>query len=1004
MNNPGDGRWLLIAAAGLGVWAGAAMGQAAAGGPLGLYLRAGTVDTSTAVGGLAGQVGAAGSRHVIQLDGPITPARRARLEGAGIRVGDYLPDHAYVVSLENADARAVEGLEFVRWWSAYESAWKLDPDLGRRAYTIPARAAMAAKGRDALVVAVFAGADVGAVEKAIWAIPGSLIRGVEQVGEHMEIMAEAPLADAGRLALIPGVQFIEPAPEVIERSNQTTRWIVQSNIPGVTPLYANGLHGEGQIVGILDSAVDSNHCSFKDAVNPIGPSHRKIVAYNGSLGAATHGTHVAGIAVGDAGVETADTRGVAYLGRLTWGPIPAFTETAIIAAFNLSHSQGARVHTNSWGDDGTTAYNGLCRGIDSFSYSNEDDLVCFAVTNQSALKNPENAKNLMAVGNTRDTPSQGEICTGGTGPTSDGRRKPEIWAPGCSTLSSASGTTCGTVSLTGTSMASPAIAGTALLVRQYYTSGYYPLGSPSGGSAFVPSGALVKATLLNSAVDMTGVAGYPSNAEGWGRVLADNALYFPGDARKLLVSDVRNNQGLSTGGLTSVPVAVLGSGQRLQVSLVWTEPAAAAGAGNAAVNDLDLEVVSPGGATYLGNVFNTSAGVSVTGGTRDNKNNVEQVILDNPPAGQWTVRVKGANVAQGLQGYAVVVTGDIQGGTPPPLVINLPAPTPALIPPGVPTEIPVQVIPGSQNVVPGSPALQYRFGASGSFLSLPLAALGGNDYMATLPGAQCGLPPQFYFTAAGDLGAAAALPADAPASFFTAQVGTVQETEILSVDMDQVLPPGWSATGLWHLSSVCAPGGTPCAGARWAYYGQDATCNFVTSSPSTTNAGTLTSPPVQLPAAVPGGTVRLSYCSALQTENAASYDIATVLVNGVEVERAAESAAWELREVDLSAYAGQVVTVSFKFDSVDGVNNNYRGWQVDNIRITASAVGCQAACYANCDGSTVAPILNVSDFTCFLNKYAAGDPYANCDHSSTPPILNVNDFVCFQTSYAAGCS
>jgi len=62
------------------------------------------------------------------------------------------------------------------------------------------------------------------------------------------------------------------------------------------------------------------------------------------------------------------------------------------------------------------------------------------------------------------------------------------------------------------------------------------------------------------------------------------------------------------------------------------------------------------------------------------------------------------------------------------------------------------------------------------------------------------------------------------------------------------------------------------------------------------------------------------------------------------------------------------------------------------------------ACYANCDGSSVPPVLNVSDFTCFLNKFAAGDSYANCDGSTTPPVLNVNDFTCFLNSYAAGCS
>jgi hypothetical protein len=59
--------------------------------------------------------------------------------------------------------------------------------------------------------------------------------------------------------------------------------------------------------------------------------------------------------------------------------------------------------------------------------------------------------------------------------------------------------------------------------------------------------------------------------------------------------------------------------------------------------------------------------------------------------------------------------------------------------------------------------------------------------------------------------------------------------------------------------------------------------------------------------------------------------------------------------------------------------------------------------YANCDGSTTTPVLNVADFTCFLQRYAAGESYANCDGSTTAPVLNVADFTCFLQSYAAGC-
>ena len=63
-----------------------------------------------------------------------------------------------------------------------------------------------------------------------------------------------------------------------------------------------------------------------------------------------------------------------------------------------------------------------------------------------------------------------------------------------------------------------------------------------------------------------------------------------------------------------------------------------------------------------------------------------------------------------------------------------------------------------------------------------------------------------------------------------------------------------------------------------------------------------------------------------------------------------------------------------------------------------------ATCYANCDASTNAPILNVNDFICFNNLFAAGNSLANCDASTIAPTLNVNDFTCFLNKYASGCA
>ena len=621
-----------------------------------LYLSVGVVDTAT-LDNVAKQARPAflpGKTYVLQLTGPITPVRRAAIKKTGVVIGDYLPKNAFTVNLAAADAKALAGLPFVRWMGRFRNAWKLDTQLGHRIHRTPQRKAMEARGEVPIVVTMFKDRPAAEVTAAIRAMPGAVIYYTEMVGRNRCISATVPNKKVADLAALDSVQYVEEAPELTFR-NSTDRWIVQSNVTNVTPFYDNGIHGEGQIVGVLDGQADQNHCSLNGG---------KILFYNSTPGADTHGTHVSATAVGDAGAFD-NTRGVAYLANMVFNTIPAFTETGIVQRLNLHHSQGARIHTNSWGDDGTTSYNSLARGFDVFLHNNEDDIVCLAVSNMSVLKNPENAKNLLAVGASQDTPNQANFFSGGTGPTADGRRKPEIYAPGLGTLSASAGTSCNITSLSGTSMASPAVAGTAALVRQYYVDGYYPSGTANPTDAFTPSGALIKATLLNSAVDMTGLAGYPGDREGWGRVLADNALFFPGDLRtEVVLDDLRNPVGLSTGNLAEYSLMVDGTTEQLRVTLVWTDEPAAASTGSsfAAVNDLDLEVVSPSSVLYLGNVF--SGGESAAGGTKDDRNNVEQVHLSSPELGVWTVRVRAAAVNQGPQGFALIATGEVAAVVP----------------------------------------------------------------------------------------------------------------------------------------------------------------------------------------------------------------------------------------------------------------------------------------------------------------------------------------------------
>ncbi|MBA2337113.1 MAG: S8 family serine peptidase [Acidimicrobiia bacterium] len=255
------------------------------------------------------------------------------------------------------------------------------------------------------------------------------------------------------------------------------------------------------------------------------------------------------------------------------------------------------------------------------------------------------------------------------GPTDDGRIKPDVVAPGTFILSGFSdlyqfgwdpapnpqigffqyegwGTPYSQYYkyLGGTSMSNPITAGGAAVVRDFYEKEH----------GHEPTAALTKATLINSAVDLLdenndGVDDndfpIPNVHEGWGRI--DVAGATDGGAAWTDVDD-----GLSTGASDVFNHTVAGDSP-LRVTVVWTDSPSTESASTNLVNDLDVTVTSPTGTVYQGNVF--SGGWSTTGGNADRINNVENVYVESPAAGQWTVTVSGFNVPFGPQPFAVVI-------------------------------------------------------------------------------------------------------------------------------------------------------------------------------------------------------------------------------------------------------------------------------------------------------------------------------------------------------------
>lgn len=982
-----------------------------------IYLQSGEIDTTVpGVGGdraalaamLKRESGRLGGRHyVVQFDGPVRPAWRERLANAGVVVGDYLPVNSLIVTLDRADAARVSGLEFVRWFSEFRPEWKIAAGIGARMYATPERAAMAVDGKFLVIVNLFKNEASRAVVDTISAMKGAQVHWVESLGGCEAISATVGRADLARIAALAPVQWVEEAPEITVR-NDTDRWIVQSNVMNETPLYDVDIHGENQVLGLLDTRLDQNHCSFVDPINPIGPLHRKILAYNSSPGASFHGTHVCGTAVGDNGDNTA-TRGVAYAGKVVFNTTPAYSEMSMIAALDLHHMQGASVHTNSWGDDSTTAYNSLCRGIDVFSRTNQDDLVVFAVTNTGSLKNPENAKNLLAVGASQDSPSQHQHCSGGTGPTRDMRRKPEIYAPGCSTMSADAGTPCEISPASGTSMATPAISACAMMVRQYYQEGFYPFGARMPFNGFTPTGALIKATLLNSAVDMTGIAGYPSDQEGWGRVLLDNALFFSGDTRGMVIRDLRHDRGLNTGEDDDFSVPVM-SNERLNVTLVWTDVAATAGANVASVNDLDLEVIGPDMTVYKGNVF--ANGQSVSGGTRDDRNNVEQVQLAMPAAGDWTIRVKGTAVnMDGPQGYAVVVTGALAQESVP-MQINVTSVVPAVLPPNTGLDVDVTINSGTDTIVPGTALLYFRFG-NGGYFPTPLMLISGSAYTGHVPAAPCGATPQFYVSVTGMNTGTITAPASGAAAPYRYSIG--ESMELASYDFESGTQ-GWTSSwpgdttiiGRWErvvpIPNTGSPSGdhTPDAGVfAWvtgAESGGGGPANDV-------DGGTvsLVSPVYNLTNAV---SANVSYWRWYDNSRGANpfSDVFLVQASGdngmtwIDLEEVGPAGpesigGWIFHREFLDGRVPFSPQVRIRFFAQDQGGDSLVEAGVDDVVVTA--IQCGSTCACDWDGSGT---LNSQDFFEFLVAFFGGNADFNADG-----FTNSQDFFDFVVCLFAGC-
>ncbi len=476
------------------------------------------------------------------------------------------------------------------------------------------------------------------------------------------------------------------------------------------PLFDHGLLGQGQVIGLMDTGIDADSCFFDDpdhglpAVNgasgtAIDAGHRKILAVDfwwsedwpdpgdfdwDSQG---HGTHTAGSVAGDGDVwgSHQGNDGMAPAARLviqdggyevdTCADLPGLgcPVRPLGAMLEQAWAQGARIHSNSWGDAEESwplnRYTEPTADIDRFVWDHPQMVVVAAAGNAGGLGDntvisPSTGKNVVSVG-ALWTVDLNPLCPASfssRGWTHDGRIKPDVMAPGSGVMSAETdflinSPNCGVRAGSGTSMATPTVAGLAALIRQYFMEGFHAFGRRDQERGFEPSAALVKAVLIASAVDLTtlgctSIDPIPSRDQGWGLVQLDRALWFEGERRRMSIIDR-----LDAFDSVRDSVAVMVDVRRpasFKVVLSWTDLPSTSTADVNLVNDLDLVLEGPDG-VFLGNGI--VGGVSVIGGQADRLNNVEVVTLPKAAAGQWVVRIRPHAMTAGPQGFALVILG-----------------------------------------------------------------------------------------------------------------------------------------------------------------------------------------------------------------------------------------------------------------------------------------------------------------------------------------------------------
>lgn len=626
------------------------------------------------------------------------PPTRAALSTAGIALGQALSGRAYLATVQRNVQSASSALRKIRWVGLLTIGDRSASQLAQPDATVWARRATS---RIELVVTLFGDGDFSAAVRSIKDLGGRVLG---EARAAATLAVSMPIGRDKELAGLDDVLFIEPMAPPAHGESDRARTHVHADVGAIPPGRPTG---QGVIAAIFDSA--HAYTTHPDFGNRVVQGDTGIYTPDG------HPTMTAGMIAGDGtqslnqGSTSANQwRGLAPAANVRSysfsGPGSNDVTNYLNEVTAAVQTDAVVVMNNSWGDSGCTTYpygsyagrapflDGVVAGSlgrpvpivfsagnerAGYSLNNVNQTNCITNTsapyyNYTTLNHPKSAKNVIVVG-AIDSFNNAMSSFSSWGPTLDGRLKPDVVA---------SGLHDGTMNSNVSSITLPFGNPVGNANQQDYRVPYYTPGSAyvygwfsetsaaasivSGGLALMiedwrtmfpslaaPLPSTLRALLVHNALDLNDVFvdwynPGPDNASGYGLVQINETLQSL-ENREWYQGSVDNL------GAVPCPANVAAGTAQFKVTLAWDDPPGLANVIPSLINDLDLVVIDPAGVRQFPWTLDPAhPGVSAIRTQEDHVNNLEQVLVDSPRAGTWSVVIRGTNVPQGPQTFSVV--------------------------------------------------------------------------------------------------------------------------------------------------------------------------------------------------------------------------------------------------------------------------------------------------------------------------------------------------------------